>query len=132
MALVVLDASVVIGFLDSGDALHEPSRAALSAHRGDELVVPASVYAEVLVAPYRAGPEAVATIDAFVADLALRVEPLSAFIARAAAVLRARHTSLRLPDAYVLATAEDLEADAILTGDRGWVDVSPRVVLVSS
>ncbi len=54
MALVVLDASVIIGFLDPEDVLHEVSVAALTERQRDDLVAPASVYAEILVAPYRA------------------------------------------------------------------------------
>jgi predicted nucleic acid-binding protein len=34
--------------------------------------------------------------------------------------LRARRTGLRLPDALVIATAVELEADHLLTTDRRW------------
>ncbi len=48
MALTVLDASVVIAFLDSSDRHHDDAGAAMDAHGRSELVLPASVYAEVL------------------------------------------------------------------------------------
>ena len=120
MAVVILDASVVIGFLDSRDALHRASVAAVTEHQHDDLVIPASVYAEILVGPYRAGPDAVAEVDAFLADLAVTIAPLAPACAQIAARLRSDHRSLRLPDALVLATAEDMSADVIITGDASW------------
>jgi predicted nucleic acid-binding protein len=35
-------------------------------------------------------------------------------------VLRAEHSSLRLPDALVIATAAELDADHLLSTDRRW------------
>jgi predicted nucleic acid-binding protein len=51
-------------------------------------------------------------------------------IARAAAQLRGESRSLRLPDALVLATADELEADCVLTGDESWARVSGHVTLI--
>ena len=130
MALVVLDASAVIAFLDPDDALHDAAVEALTEHQHDELVIPFSVYAEILVAPYRRSAEAVAEVEAFLADFAIRIEPLTPAIARAAARLRSEFGSLRLPDALVLATADELEAGSVLSGDESWVRVSVRVTLI--
>ena len=126
MAVVVLDASVVIAFLDATDAHHERAVVALTARRADELVIPASVYAETLVRPFREGAAAVAKVERFLADFAIRTEPLTADIARRAAELRSRRTGLKLPDAIVLATGEALSAAAILTADAEWSKVSRR------
>ena len=126
MALVVLDASVVIAFLDATDAHHARAVAALSARRTDELVVPASVYAETLVRPFREGAAAVAKVERFYADFAIRIEPLTPDVARRAAELRSRRAGLKLPDAIVLATGESLSAAAILTADDEWSRVSRR------
>lgn len=133
MALTVLDAGVVIAMLDATDAHHSVARAALreALDRGDALVLPASAYAECLVGPLRRGPEAAATVDAFVEALPARVEPVTRSIARAAAALRARHgRAVRLPDALVLATAIELQAHRLLTTDAGWplLDVPVQVV----
>ena len=130
MALVVLDASVIIGFLDPEDALHEACVAALSERRHDNLLIPASVYAEILVAPYRTGAEAVAEVDAFLSDFAVKVEAITAAIARAAAQLRSARKSLRIPDALVLATADEIGADIVLSGDESWTRTSQRVTVV--
>src|SRR3990170_665202 len=68
MGLTVLDAGVVIAVLDAADGHHAAARAALSEAlaRGDELVLPASAYAESLVGPSRRGQAAVAALDALV------------------------------------------------------------------
>jgi predicted nucleic acid-binding protein len=132
VALVVLDASVIIAFLDPDDALHEAAVEALSEHQHDELLIPLTVYAEVLVAPYRRGAEAVTEVEAFLADFAIRIEAMTPAIAQAAAQLRSASRSLRLPDALVLATADELEAKSVLTGDASWARITDRVTLIQS
>ena len=118
MALIVLDASVVIAHLDPGDTLHEQATRALLEHAGDDLRLPASAYAESLVDPARKGR----LDEARSALVALRsqIVPIDGALAEQAASLRARARRLRLPDAFVLACGELLEADRILTGDRRW------------
>ncbi|MGE0135778.1 MAG: type II toxin-antitoxin system VapC family toxin [Dehalococcoidia bacterium] len=123
MGLIVLDAGVLIAFLDAADTHHAPAREALAAASaaGDSLALAASAYAEVLVGPSRRGDAEVEQLRAFVGRFPVRVVPLNEAIAEAAAVLRARHGSrLRLPDALVIATAVVLDADVILTTDRRW------------
>jgi predicted nucleic acid-binding protein len=135
MALTVVDAGVVIALLDADDAHHAAAREALreALDRGDDLVLPASAYAECLVGPLRHGPEAAATVDAFVEALPARVEPVTRSIARAAAVLRARHgRALRLPDALVLATALEFHAHRLLTTDAGWPTLDVPVHVIGS
>ena len=123
MALTVLDTGVVIAILDTGVVHHVPSREAVAAELrgGTALVVPASAYAEVLVAPYRRSREAAAFVDRLLAALPATVEPATREVARTAAELRARHANrLRLPDALVVATAVALGADRVLTTDARW------------
>jgi predicted nucleic acid-binding protein len=134
MGLIVLDAGVVIGLLDAGDSHHAGARAALTALLADahDLVLPASAYAECLVSPSRRGPDAVAIVDQFLDTLPARIEPVSRTIAAAAAGLRARHgPALRLPDALVVATALELDAEAIVTTDARWPSLTVRVSVVS-
>jgi predicted nucleic acid-binding protein len=133
VGLTVLDASVLIGVLDAEDVHHAAARDALTARlaRGDALIVPATAYAEALVGPIRRGPEAAATVDAFIEALPARVEPATAGIARLAAGIRAEHGGrLRLPDAFVIATALELGADQIVTADRRWPDLSIEVAVL--
>jgi predicted nucleic acid-binding protein len=126
VARLVLDASVVIAFLDPDDPGHSRAVHALTAGPADERTIPASVLAEVLVHPFRKGPAAAAHVERVVSALARDIEPLTAEIARAAARLRARHPRLRLSDALVIATAETLGSD-VLTGDRALVAASSHV-----
>jgi len=131
VAVAVLDASVVIAFLDPGDPTHQAAGAALKEILAEhEVVLPASALAEVLVGAYGRGRDAVATVDGFVAEVGIRIEPVTARIARRAAQLRARHPRLRLPDALVLATGEVIEAATIVTADRAWRGKVPRVRIV--
>jgi predicted nucleic acid-binding protein len=118
VALIVLDATVVIAHLDPADALHGPATRALLEVASEDLRLPASAYAETLVDPARKGRLDEAR-DALTA-LRLQIVPLDASLAERAASLRARERALRLPDALVLACGEPLGADAILTTDRRW------------
>jgi predicted nucleic acid-binding protein len=134
VGLTILDAGVIIGVLDASDPHHEAAARLLSAAvaEGDELAVPASAYAEALVRPARQGPPARRVVDEFLADLAADVEPITRQAAARAAELRATHGGrLRLPDALVVATAIHLNADRILTTDRGWPKLAIRVDLAS-
>lgn len=130
MALVVLDASIVVGALEPRDAHHARIVATLKGRRADELVLPASAYAESLVGPLRRGPVATARVDELLARLGARIHPLDVLTARRAAELRAARRSLGLPDALVLATGDVLGADVILTADASWGRVSRRVEVV--
>jgi predicted nucleic acid-binding protein len=122
MGLTVLDAGVVIGFLDANDAHHSRAHQELAAALGanDKLVVPASALTETLVGPSRRGPEAVAVARRFIDRIPIEIAPLDGDIATDAAALRANHGSLKLPDALVIATARMLGADLLVTTDRKW------------
>jgi predicted nucleic acid-binding protein len=130
MAVVVLDASVAIGVLDATDAHHAGAIAALAEHESDELILPASAYAELLVAPWRRGARAAGGVDEFLNELAVRIEPLTREMARHAAHLRAVHSRLSLPDALVLATGDVLDAGVVLTADHGWRRLSRRARVI--
>jgi predicted nucleic acid-binding protein len=122
MGLTVLDAGVLIGFLDANDAHHERATAAMrsAVDRGDRIVLPASAYAEVLVGPSRSGARAVAMVDSVLERVPVEIGPLTQVVAARAAALRARHAGLQLPDALVIATASHLDADLLVTTDRRW------------
>jgi predicted nucleic acid-binding protein len=116
---VVLDAGVIIGALDAADNHHQASVAALGALSREDLVVPASVLAEVLVRPYSRGSKLVQSVERFLSDLGARIHPLDTPAAHAAARLRASHQSMRLPDALTLGTASVI-GGTVLTTDRKW------------
>jgi predicted nucleic acid-binding protein len=126
MGLTVLDAGVVIAGLDASDAHHGGSIDSLveARERGDALVLPASAYAEILVRPAQQGSEVVARADAGLDVMGISVAVADREVARAAAILRARYTALRLPDALVIATAIRLNADFLLTTDLRWMKLA--------
>jgi predicted nucleic acid-binding protein len=122
---LILDASVLIGLLDTADAHHGRSVDDVEAadRDGQQLLLPASAYSETLVAFARAGR----LDDARTAILAMgiTVVPLTNTIAELAAGLRARHKRLRLPDAIVLATAQEL-GGRLLSYDRRLSQLAGR------
>lgn len=133
MALTVLDAGIVIAILDASDTHHHAAMRAVTTaiDRGDDLILPASAYAEILVAPHRRGAEAVGTVDAFLDALPAGVEPATRTVAARAAELRARHgNQLRLPDALVVATAMALGAERVITTDGRWPRLPVRVEVI--
>ncbi len=118
MAALILDASVLIGLLDTADAHHHQAVEQVD-HAdagGTTLLAPASAYSEALVSFARAGRTADAR-DA-IAAMGIIVVAMSQEIAERAAEIRARHDRLRLPDAIVLATAREHGAELLTYDDR--------------
>ena len=122
MGLTHLDAGVIIGFLDADDSHHDAARAALSnaLDHGDGLFMAASALAECLVGPARRSQQAIELVRTVIDRLPVSVVDLDTEIATRAAILRARHRTLKLPDALVLATATTSGADQLITTDRKW------------
>ena len=120
MGVTVLDAGVVIAGLDRDDAHYAAAAQALGTarDRGDSFVVPASAYAEILVRPATEGPATIARVDAALDAMAIAIA--DADRGATSGDVAARHPSLRLPDALVIATAIELAADHLLTTDRRW------------
>jgi len=131
VALIVLDASVLIALLDPSDVHHQQARASLEAHADDDLRIPAHALAEALVHPARAGREREAR--RLIAGLEIAVDPIDEAVAIAAARLRAKYGStLRLPDALVLAYADVRRAKSVVTADATWTAWSRRVELITA
>ena len=126
MARVALDADIVIAFLDPGDDQHATAVAQLRPRlaAGDELLAAATVYAESIVRPLQQGTDA--TIDQFFDAAGISIVPIDRTVARRAAVLRAEHQSLRLPDAMSLATAIVTDS-TLLTLDKKLRQIARRV-----
>jgi predicted nucleic acid-binding protein len=128
VALIILDASVLIALLDPSDMLHAAARAAVTRHAGDDLQIPASAYSETLVGPARRGHLAAA--KSAIRSLLVEVVPITPLIAERAAELRAGHPGLRLPDALVVATGAELQADTVLTGDARWRQLGTTIAVL--
>ena len=128
MALIVLDASVLVAVFDPAAALHPAMTDALRRYAGDDFKIPASAYGESLVGPARRGR--VKQAKAAIAALLAEVVPLTDYIAEEAAELGGQHPELRLADALVVATGSVLDADVILTGDPRWRGLSSSIEVV--
>ena len=118
MARVALDADVVIAFLDAADDQHERAVNALRPRMGagEEIVLSASVYAEIMVRPIARRTDA--KVDEFLDAINATVIAIDRPTARLAAELRGRHRSLRLPDALSLATAIAAGAELLTLDTR--------------
>ena len=125
MARVALDADIVIAFLDTADDQHATAVAELRPRlaAGDELLAAATVYAESIVRPLQQGTDAI--VDEFFDAAGISIVPIDRAVARRAAVLRAEHQSLRLPDAMSLATAIVTDS-ALLTLDKKLRQIARR------
>ena len=125
MARVALDADIVIAFLDTADDQHATAVAELRPRlaAGDELLAAATVYAESIMRPLQQGTDAI--VDEFFDAAGISIVPIDRAVARRAAVLRAEHQSLRLPDAMSLATAIVTDS-ALLTLDKKLRQIARR------
>jgi predicted nucleic acid-binding protein len=133
MGLTHLDAGVIIAFLDGADAHHNAARSTLSTalDNAERLAIAASALAECLVGPARRSTNAVELVRTVIDRLPVSVVHLDEEIATQAAMLRARHRSLKLPDALVIATAEHSSADRLITTDRKWPTAKAMKLTVS-
>lgn len=113
--MIVLDASVLIAYLDSEDAHHTHAEALLIQEIDDDFAASTLTLAEVLVMPARqrrldAALEALEDLDvnelAFPADSAVKLAQLRA------------GTGLKMPDCCVLLAAEDVRARVASLDDR--------------
>lgn len=115
---VVLDSSVVVGFLDRSDELHRPAddtvRDLLVSQR---LFVSVITYAGVLTGA-RLGHHDEKHVMGFFTDLISSIVPVDVAIGDCAARLRAQARALAMPDALIAATAEmNGEVELLVSGD---------------
>ena len=124
MGLILLDSTVIVGFLDADDALHKATvarfREIVPRH---PLVVSAISYAEVMTG-VSLGHHPTEAVDGFFQALVREILPTDIPVAARAGALRGRHPSLRMPDALILATGDlNPNIEAVLCGDRDWAKV---------
>ncbi|WP_299057339.1 PIN domain-containing protein [uncultured Nocardioides sp.] len=100
--MIVLDASVLIGYLETQDAHHARAEDLLAAEIEDDFAASVVTLAEVLVAPARSGR--VAAVEAALSDLEVAELALPSDAARELAELRAT-SALKMPDCCVLLAA---------------------------
>jgi predicted nucleic acid-binding protein len=118
--VIVLDASVLIAFLDGNDTHHERAMDLLAREIEDEFAVNSLTLAEVLVVPARAGRLESAGVA--LSDLEILELPFPTDAAVRLAQLRAS-TNLKLPDCCVLLAAEEAQA-RVASFDRRVIEVA--------
>jgi predicted nucleic acid-binding protein len=116
---VVLDSSVVVGFLDRSDELHGAADQAVRDLLGTQrLFVSVITYAEVLTGA-RLGHHDEEHVVGFFGDLVSSIVPVDVAIGDFAARLRTRTKTLAMPDALIAATAEvSGEVELLVSGDN--------------
>ena len=120
---MVVDSSVVLAYLTGSEPASEGARQLFDgfiATGRNRASISTITVGEILVRPFRQGSVAVAMAESFLrhfGDLAL--VDVTYAVAREAARIRAR-TGLRMPDATIVASALEVDADLIVTSDRSW------------
>jgi predicted nucleic acid-binding protein len=124
--LTVVDASVMLAWLNPAEPHHEPATEGLrQATAKGEVWLPLVAFSECLVRPYKQGVTAARRVERKLTSVASIALP-TVEIARRTAQLRAA-CNLKTPDALVIATGVVLKATAILTLDEQWDGIDSRV-----
>ncbi len=113
--MIVLDASVLIAYLDSADAHHERALALLLANADTPVATSAVTMAEALVGPARTG--ALNPVVKALDNLDVEAIPIDRSAATRLAGIRAE-SALKLPDCCVLLAAEQASANVATFDDR--------------
>lgn len=113
--MIVLDASVLIAYLDGEDDHHADAKMLLAAAIDDDLGANPLTLAEVLVAPVRTGR--LQPVRRALRDLEVDELPFPSDAAARLARLRVS-TGLTMADCCVLLTGEDLGASVAAIDDR--------------
>ncbi|MET3613865.1 putative nucleic acid-binding protein [Rhizobium aquaticum] len=127
---IYLDTNVFIIALEGKDAAQRNRLAELLAlavdTAGEQRFFTSQItISEVLVSPYRHGQDDLAEhYKRFLFDSPwLSTAPISTDILQSAAILRAGHKSLKLPDAIHLATALEYQCSDFVSADTGIKDI---------
>ncbi len=113
--MIVLDASVLVAYLDGEDEHHAAAEALLTQAIDDDLAANSLTLAEVLVVPVRDGR--LDPVQAALRDLEVQELPFPVDTAVRLAQVRAT-TGLRMPDCCVLLAAEDAAASVASFDER--------------
>jgi predicted nucleic acid-binding protein len=121
VGLILLDSTVIVGFLDADDVLHGTTVARFKEIVGRHPLVASVVsYAEVMTG-VSLGHHPSAGVDGFFDTLVRDLLPVDKPVAARAATLRGKRKSLPMPDALILATADlQPEIETVLCADGEW------------
>lgn len=122
--MILLGTTVIVGFLDRDDALHDLAVASLRAAGAQSAFAASAVsYAEVMTG-VALGHHPEEAVSGFFADLIRELLPVDRAVAARASALRGARRSLRMPDALIFATADLSEqVDTVVCADSDWIKV---------
>jgi predicted nucleic acid-binding protein len=120
---MVVDSSVVLAYLTGGEAASKDAQELFEGFikTGRNIASISTItVGEILVRPFRQGSRAVAIAESFLRHFGdIAVVDVTYAVAREAARIRAL-TGLRMPDAFVVASALEVDADLLVTSDHSW------------
>jgi predicted nucleic acid-binding protein len=124
VGLILLDSTVIVGFLDADDVLHRTTVARFKEILGSHSLVASVIsYAEVMTG-VALGHHPKESVDGFFDVLVKELLPVDRPVAARAAALRGKRKSLSMPDALILATADlQSEIETVLCADGDWPKV---------
>jgi predicted nucleic acid-binding protein len=133
---ILLDTSVVLAYLNASEAASPAATVVIDdfVRTGrNRATISALSVVQTLVRPFDAGPAALGSVDAFLLHFPnLTVSSIDYAVAREAARLRAR-TSLKTPDALIIATALGGGIPIVVANNAKWTraiaDAAPAVTL---
>ncbi len=122
--MILLDSTVIVGFLDADDALHEASVARLREIISSHLLVASVVSNAEVMTGVSLGHHPKKSVEGFFDILIKDLLPVDVPVAARAATLRGKRKSLSMPDALILATADiEPEVETVLCADADWPKV---------
>lgn len=122
--MILLDSTVIVGFLDADDALHGVSVARIrELVKEDALAASVVSHAEVMTGVELGHHSRDAVVGFF--DVLIRaLLPVERAVGDRAATIRGRRRTLPMPDTLILATADlHPEIDTVLCADGDWPKV---------
>jgi len=124
VGLTLLDSTVIVGFLDADDALHDVTVARFKEIVGSHPLAASVIsYAEVMTG-VSLGHHPKEGVEGFFEAFVKVLLPVDRSVAARAATLRGRRKSLSMPDALILASADlDADIETILCADGDWPKV---------
>lgn len=120
---MVVDSSVVLAYLAGTEPASKDAQQLFDgfiATGRNAASISTITVGEILVRPFRQGSGAVAVAEGFLRHFAdIAMVDVTYAVAREAARIRAL-TGLRMPDALIVASALDVDADLLVTSDHSW------------
>lgn len=122
--MILLDSTVIVGILDTDDALHEVAAARFREVAGTHTLVASVIsYAEVMTG-VSLGHHLQERVEGFFDTFVKALLPVDRLVAARGATLRGARKALSMPDALILATADlSEEVETVLCADREWSKV---------